>query len=360
MAHKCEAVIDLNSIKDNYKIACGLAPDSKSIAVIKADAYGHGAVQVTKALEGIAPAFAVAIIEEAIELRNAGIKEMILVMEGVDGAEDLKYAAKNDLSVVVHNESQLLNLENVTLSNPVNVWLKVDTGMHRLGIDPGKVDDALTRLRASKNCQSSIVVCTHLASSENTNSNMTSKQINLFDLSVNDLNVIESIANSGAILASPDSHRDWNRPGYLIYGYTPFEDDREKNYGLKPSMTLQSEIIALRQVLAGESVGYGGKWTATDETIIATVAIGYADGYPRHAKNGTPTLVNGKIAPVVGAVSMDMITIDVTNIEDTEIGDRVILWGPELSVNQVAKSSNTIGYELITGLTRRVSRRYIK
>ena len=360
MAHKCEAVIDLNSIKDNYKIACGLAPDSKSIAVIKADAYGHGAVQVTKALEGIAPAFAVAIIEEAIELRNAGIKEMILVMEGVDGAEDLKYAAKNDLSVVVHNESQLLNLENVTLSNPVNVWLKVDTGMHRLGIDPGKVDDAVTRLRASKNCQSSLVVCTHLASSENTNSNMTSKQINLFDLSVNDLNVTESIANSGAILASPNSHRDWNRPGYLIYGYTPFEDDREKNYGLKPSMTLQSEIIALRQILAGESVGYGGKWTATDETIIATVAIGYADGYPRHAKNGTPTLVNGKIAPVVGAVSMDMITIDVTNIEDTEIGDRVILWGPELPVNQVAKSSNTIGYELITGLTRRVSRRYIK
>ena len=359
MAHKCEAVIDLNSIKNNYKIACSLAPDSKSIAVIKADAYGHGAVKVTKALEGIAPAFAVAVIDEAIELRNAGVKKMILVMEGVDGADDLKYAAKNDLSVVVHNESQLLNLENARLPNPVGVWLKVDTGMHRLGIEPNKVEDAVTRLRACKNCKTSLIVCTHLASSENTKSDMTSKQISLFDYYVNDLNVIESISNSGAILASPDSHRDWNRPGYLIYGYTPFEDDREQ-YGLKPAMTLQSEIIALRQVSAGESVGYGGKWTATDNSIIATVAVGYADGYPRHAKNGTPTWVNGKIAPVVGAVSMDMITIDVTSIEDIDIGDRVILWGPELSVNQIAKASNTIGYELITGLTRRVSRRYIK
>tara|TARA_Y100000389_G_C17470736_1_gene530468 strand:+ start:1365 stop:2447 length:1083 start_codon:yes stop_codon:yes gene_type:complete len=360
MTHKCEAVIDLNSIKDNYKIACSLAPDSKSIAVIKADAYGHGAVQVTKALEGITSAFAVAIIDEAIELRDAGITKMILVMEGVDGVEDLKCAAKNELSVVVHNESQLLDLENASLPNPVNVWLKVDTGMHRLGIEPNKVEDAVTRLRASRNCNPSLVVCTHLASSEDIHSKITDKQINKFDSYVSNLNVIESIANSGAILGSPSSHRDWNRPGYLIYGYTPFEDDREKIYGLKPAMTLKSEVIAIREILAGETVGYGGRWTAKDRSIIATVAIGYADGYPRHAVNGTPTLVNGKIAPLVGAVSMDMITVDITNVGEVKIGDQVVLWGPNLSVNHVAKSSSTIGYELMTGLTRRVTRRYLK
>ena len=360
MARKCKAVIDLDAIRANYAIACDLAPDSRSIAVIKADAYGHGAVEVMRALEGVAPAFAVAIIDEALELRDAGLTKMILVMEGVDGIADLESAARNNLTIVVHSESQLQDLEQATLSNPVSVWLKVDTGMHRLGIDPNGVEDAVTQLRASKNCDLPLVVCTHLASSEDPDSKAMDKQIETFDRSVTNLDVLESIANSGGILAAAKSHRDWNRPGYLLYGNTPFGDARESASDLRPAMTLQSEVIAIREVPATESVGYGGRWTATSRAIIATVAIGYADGYPRHAADGTPTLVNGQIAPLAGAVSMDMITIDVTELDGVKIGDPVILWGPDLSVNRIASASGTIGYELLTGLTARVPRRYLK
>ena len=360
MTRKCEAVIDLDVIRANYAIACDLAPNSRVIAVIKADAYGHGALEVTRALEGSAQAFAVAIIDEALELRDAGITKMILVMEGVDGIADLESAAKNNLAIVVHSESQLQELEQATLSNPVNVWLKVDTGMHRWGINPAAVEGAVKRLRASKNCEFPLVVCTHLASSEDPDSEMTKKQIDAFDRSVHNLDVLESIANSGAILTTAKSHRDWNRPGYLLYGNTPFSEVIESPNGLKPAMTLKSEVIAIREVPATESVGYGGRWTAVGKSIIATVAIGYADGYPRHATDGTPTLVNGQIAPLAGAVSMDMITVDVTELDEVKIGDPVILWGSDLSVDLVAAASGTIGYELLTGLTARVPRRYLK
>jgi alanine racemase len=281
-------------------------------------------------------------------------------MEGVDGIADLESAAKNNLAIVVHSESQLQDLEQATLSNPVSVWLKVDTGMHRLGIAPDGVKAAVSRLRASKNCELPLVVCTHLASSDDPGSKTTDKQIEIFDRSVTDLDVLESIANSGGILAAPKSHRDWNRPGYLLYGNTPFVDVVESASKLRPAMTLQSEVIAIREVPATESVGYGGRWTATSNARIATVAIGYADGYPRHATDGTPTLVNGQIAPLAGAVSMDMITVDVTELDGVKIGDPVILWGPDLSVNRVAAASGTIGYELLTGLTPRVPRRYLK
>lgn len=358
MRRHCEALIDLNAIRRNYALACRLAPASKAIAVIKANAYGHGATEVARALRGHAPAFAVAIIDEAIELREAGITEPLLVMEGVDTIAALEYAAAQNIAVVVHSAEQLRQLELAKLKQPISVWLKVDTGMHRLGLPPVGIADAVIRLRVSANCAEDVVVCTHLASADLPDSKGTRQQLKVFDASIAGLDVRQSISNSAAILTIPASHRDWNRPGYMLYGMAPFTTACANASELLPAMTLRSRIIALREVAASESVGYRGRWTATSKSMIATVAIGYADGYPRHVPNGTPTLVNGQVAPLVGAVSMDMITIDVTAIDSVCVGTPVVLWGPDLSVNTIASAAETIGYELLTRVSRRVPRQY--
>ena len=359
MRRRCEALVDLNAIRANYALASRLAPNSKSVAVIKADAYGHGAIAVARALQATADAFGVAIVDEAIALREAGISEPVLVMEGVDSLNALEYAATHNLAIVVHSEQQLESLLQAELTSPLVVWLKVDTGMHRLGLPPGRVGEAVEQLRQSSNCDESIVVCTHLASADVPGSVATATQLQTFEECIAGLDVMQSISNSAGILASPESHRDWNRPGYMLYGNSPFSSDVASARELLPAMTLQSEIIALRDVAASGSVGYGGRWTAVNSSRIATVAIGYGDGYPRHAADGTPTLVNGHIAPLAGAVSMDMITIDVTAIDDVSIGDAVVLWGEGLSVNDVASKAGTIGYELLTNVSRRVPRNYL-
>jgi alanine racemase len=240
---------------------------------------------------------------------------------------------------------------------PVAAWLKIDTGMHRLGLPPAMAGQALARLRASGNCLEPVVVCTHLASADEPGSAFVHEQLRLFDGCIAGLDAPQSIANSGAILAFPDSRRHWNRPGYMLYGCSPFEQDLPAARDLVPAMTLSAEIIGLREVPVGETVGYRRTWTAARASRIATVAIGYADGYPRHAPTGTPTLVRGQVAPLVGTVSMDMLSIDVTDA-DAAIGDPVVLWGPGLPVDVVARAAGTIGYQLLTQLSGRVPRRY--
>ncbi len=355
----CEARIDLDAICSNYEHACRLAPDSRAIAVIKADAYGHGAVAVARALADRTPAFAVGLLEEALELRAAGVTEPLLLLEGVNSAAALESVARHALTVVVHNDRQLTELERVSLARPVGTWLKIDTGMHRLGFPPAMAGQALARLQASGNCADPVVVCTHLATADEPGSGFVQEQIRLFDASLAGVHAPFSIANSGGILAFPGSHRHWNRPGYMLYGGSPFDHDLPSARALKPAMTLCSEIIGLRDVRAGESVGYRRAWTATRDARIATVAIGYADGYPRHAPNGTPTRVDGQVAPLVGTVSMDMITIDVTAVSGVAIGDPVVLWGAGLPVDAVARAAGTIGYELLTRVSGRVPRRYV-
>jgi alanine racemase len=353
----CEAQIDLDAIRSNYEQACRLAPDSRAIAVIKANAYGHGAVAVARALADRTPAFAVGLLEEALELRAAGITEPLLLLEGVNSVGALEAAVEHALTVVVHNEPQLEDLERATLARPVAAWLKIDTGMHRLGLPPAMAGQALARLRASGNCREPVVVCTHLASADEPGSAFVHEQLRLFDGCIAGLDAPQSIANSGAILAFPDSRRHWNRPGYMLYGCSPFEQDLPAARDLVPAMTLSAEIIGLREVPVGETVGYRRTWTAARASRIATVAIGYADGYPRHAPTGTPTLVRGQVAPLVGTVSMDMLSIDVTDA-DAAIGDPVVLWGPGLPVDVVARAAGTIGYQLLTQLSGRVPRRY--
>lgn len=355
---RSEARIDLDAIRANYEYACRLAPDSRAIAVIKADAYGHGAVQVARALADLTPAFAVGLLEEALELREAGIREPVLLLEGVNSAAGLDTALEHDLIVMVHNDVQLATLENADLGRPLGTWLKVDTGMHRLGLPPSALGQAISRLEDCGNCRAPVVVCTHLATADEPGSSFARRQVALFDACTAGIDAPQSIANSGAIIGLPDSHRAWNRPGYMLYGCSPFKQEVPAARHLKPAMTLVSEIIGLRDVLAGETVGYGAAWTAPADTRIATVAIGYADGYPRHAAGGTPTLVRGRIAPLAGTVSMDMITVDVGGIDGVAIGDPVVLWGEGLPVDTVARAAGTIGYELLTRVSARVPRRY--
>jgi len=353
---KTEALINLDAIRENYALACRLAPDSKAIAVIKADAYGHGMLRVAEALQGVAPAFAVATLDEALELRKAGISTPILVLEGVNSTDAIETAVANSLSLVVHSEEQVSLMQQASLSVPVSIWLKVDTGMHRLGLPPTQLGIVLERLRDCA-CEIS-VICTHLASADDVTSDATQQQLQMFEACASGLGLPLSIANSAGILAWPESHADWNRPGYMLYGDSPMANDVDAARSLQPAMTFRSEIIAIREVLPGESVGYGGRWQAERPSLIGTVACGYADGYPRHAPSGTPTLVNGHVAPLVGTVSMDMTTIDVTEHENVTVGDSVELWGEGLPVNTIASAAGTIGYELLTGVTSRVPRRY--
>lgn len=352
MQRKTAAHIDLGAIRANYAYACTLVPEGKILPVIKADAYGHGLVPVAKTLQDAVPAFAVATVEEAVELREAGIGIDLLVLEGATTRAATERAGSHGLVLMVHAESQVDMLPN----SGASAWVKVDTGMHRLGIDPAMLGDVVGRLQAGG--VEVRAICTHLACADELDNNVTREQMTTFHECTAGLGLPLSIANSAGILAWPESHADWNRPGIMLYGTSPFATDVEATRDLRPAMTFASEIIAIRDLAAGESVGYGRCWTADRPSVIVTIAAGYADGYPRHAQNGTPVLVRDHVAPLVGAVSMDMITVDLTDHPGASIGDPVELWGRSVLVNDVAAHAATIGYQLLTGVTPRVPRIY--
>ena len=352
MHRRTAATIDLGAIRDNFALADRKAPTSKTMAVIKANAYGHGLLEVAAALHDGAAAFAVATLDEAVVLRAAGVDKDILVLEGVNSADGYREAEADGLTLAVNSREQV----EQALASEAPVWIKVDTGMHRLGIQPGELADVLTQLRkASVDVQA---VCTHLACADDVDDAATRRQLNAFRACVEGFGLPCSIANSAGILGWPDTHAAWNRPGIMLYGASPFATDLAAASALRPAMTLEAEVIALREIPAGDSVGYGGRWTAERASKIATLAAGYADGYPRHAPDGTPTFVNGHIAPIAGTVSMDMITIDVTDHPGVAVGDLVELWGRNVSVSDIAKRAGTISYELLTGVSPRVPRRH--
>jgi alanine racemase len=298
------------------------------------------------------------LLEEALELRGAGIEQPILLLQGVTTKAELALAAQERFIVMLHNEEQLRLVVESRSHEPVSVWLKIDTGMHRLGLPPGQCKQAMAMLKDSGRCNQALVVCTHLACADELDNATTQDQIEVFDDCVAGLDAALSISNSAGILAWPASHRQWNRPGYMLFGYSPIRDEKAAGGELKPAMTLSSTVIGVRDIDRGETVGYGGRWQAGAPAKIATVAIGYADGYPRHAPNGTPVLVNGREATLVGAVSMDMITVDVSGHPEVHVGDPVRLWGPDLSVDRIADAAGTTGYELLTRVSSRVQRVY--
>ena len=364
MSRPAKIFIDLAAIKSNCRLAQTLAPHSKTVAVIKADAYGHGAVEVAKALEPQVEMFTVSCLEEALILRENGLRKPILLLEGCFDKTELKCATENQCELVVHNSLQLEELLNITLATPVNVWLKIDTGMHRLGVLPQQVESMFAKLAASTNVKN-IVLMTHFAHADDLGGAHTSMQISRFEDCIQPIiadtnhKVELSMANSAALLAWHQTRVDWNRPGIMLYGLSPVTESINSAKKLIPAMDFESQIIALRNIASGESVGYGCTWTAQRPSTIATVAVGYGDGYPRSAKSGTPVLINGHRVRLVGRVSMDLISVDVTDLLNVEIGDTAILWGKALSANEVARWADTIGYELVTRMPKRVTRVFV-
>jgi len=358
MARKCTASINLSAIKKNYLYAKSLAPDSKAIAIIKADAYGHGAIKVAKKLDEVVDAYGVACIEEALELLNSGIdKTPILLLEGVFEESELVLVAKHSLIVTVCNSIQLQWLLGADLNKPIDVFVKYDSGMGRLGFQDDSFIQAINLLEESKNI-GEITLMTHFSSADDPESTLTTKQIRNFDNTLYAEKYPGSLANSAAILKWSESHRDYVRPGIMLYGSSPFSDAKyQKN--LIPAMTLSSDLISIKNLKKGQQIGYGARFICPYDMQIGVVAIGYADGYSRHAKDGTPVYINDTRTRVVGRVSMDMITIDITDVPHPEIGDRVELFGENVSVDEVAEYCNTISYEIFTKITRRVYKAYI-
>lgn len=362
MSRPAKALIDLDALRHNVALANGLSPHSGTLAIVKANAYGHGAVAVARAIEEMVPAFGVACLEEALELREAGIAKPVCLMEGAFCPDEIAVAAERDCWLSVVNREQLQALVAARLSRPVKAWLWVDSGMHRLGIRPEEVVDSYAALNASSNVADGMVLATHFACADELHNDFTRQQLSRLQAGMAGLpeqpRVPLSLANSAALLAWPECRADWNRPGIMLYGSSPFPRPHPEADKLQPVMTLVSSVIALRDVPVGESVGYAARWRAARPSRIATVAIGYGDGYPVHAPDGTPVLVKGQRCPLVGRVSMDMITVDVTQLSNVALGDEVVLWGRGLSVNEVAASAGTISYELLTRMPRRVPRIY--
>ena len=356
MARPNQARIDLSALRNNLGLVRQLAPTAKVMAVVKANAYGHGALTIARELDARVDALAVACIEEADELRAGQVSSPILLLEGLFEKAELASAAERNYWVTVDNEQQLAWLEQARLPRPIRCLLKIDTGMHRLGVAPDEVVPFYRRLRACENVSDDIVLTTHFASADDTGSDLTTSQLARFESACQDLPGERSAANSAGVLAWPASHYDWVRPGYMLFGNSPLIEHHPNAAALEPVMTLASAVISVRAVQPGETVGYGATWTATRPSRIATVCVGYGDGYPRLAPNGTPVLVNGQRAPLAGRVSMDMITVDVTDLADVSIGDEVILWGDGLAAGEIAHHADTIGYELTTRMPARTPR----
>jgi len=347
------AVLDLDAARHNLSKVRECAPNAKVMAVIKANAYGHGLLRMAEALQQV-DAFAVARVDEGIRLRKAGFKNRIAVLEGFTCTEELDELLHYQLDVVVHCWAQLDILQAGTGPGACAVWLKIDTGMNRLGFKAAEINAVYQRLGQCARVKQPISLMTHFASADDVNDGQTLKQIDLFKQTVADFSGECSLANSAGILGWEQSLSDWVRPGVMLYGISPFPDSTGQQLGLRPVMSLHSRLIAVKRIDAGETVGYGGSWTCEKTTTLGVVAIGYGDGYPRHAKAGTPVLVNGKRVPLVGRVSMDMMTVDLENQPDAKPGDPVTLWGEGLPVEEVALWTDTIPYTLVCGVTQRV------
>lgn len=352
MTRAARARIDTDALTHNLTCIRERVADARVMACVKANGYGHGLVQAAQALRG-ADSFAVACIEEALELRSAGLGHPVVLLEGVHSAAELRRAQENNFEVVIHDPWQLSLLE--ASEARVKVWMKIDTGMHRLGFDPAEAAEARERLLASGGVEGELRYMTHLASADVPEGHPgPGQQIRDFLECVRDWPGERSIANSAGLIDWPESHQHWVRPGIVLYGATPFTDRSGRDLGLRPAMTVSTELIAIKQVRKGGLVGYGGYWAAPEDMQLGVAAIGYGDGYPWHVATGTPVLLDGRPSQVVGRVSMDMVTIDLRGHPQAQVGDPVVLWGEGLPVEEIARHVGTIPYELLCGVTRRV------
>lgn len=357
MSRPVAADIDPTALRHNLHRVRQLAPGAKVMAVIKADAYGHGLHTAADALAD-AEAFGVAGIDEALALRRHGLRQEICLLTGFHRSTELPLLAAHELAPVIHNPVQLAALLDATLERPLRIWIKVDTGMHRIGFSPRELPGVLDQLRNAPQVRA-LRVMSHLANADDTGDPYSDEQIRLFEHCTRGLDLPRSLANSAAVAAWPDAHFDWLRPGIMLYGASPLTDRAAADLALRPAMNLVSELIAVRRLAKGDPVGYGGIYRCPQDMPVGVVACGYGDGYPRHAPAGTPVRVNGQLAPLAGRVSMDMLTVDLRGHPGARIGDPVQLWGDRVPVDDVARAAGTIAYELLCGVSARVPRRIL-
>lgn len=345
------ALIDLSALRHNYRLARELA-GGKALAVVKADAYGHGAVRCAQALEAeAADGFAVACLEEALALRGAGVRAPILLLEGFFEADELPLIAAHELWCVVHSHWQIEALEQAAPARPLRIWLKLDSGMHRVGLSPADYRAAWQRLAALPQVES-LVAMTHFARADELDSDRTAQQAHAFAEAVADLAGEHSLSNSPGLLGWPQLHGDWGRSGLMLYGATPFSTPHPQAQRLRPVMTAESKVISVRELGAGEPVGYGGGFVTDRPTRVGVVAFGYADGYPQFAPTGTPVAIDGRRGRLIGRVSMDMLTVDLSEHGGAGVGSRVELWGGQVAVTELARHCSGSAYSLLCGLKR--------
>ena len=355
MSRLIRAVIDTDALRSNLRALRRCAPGARVVAVVKANAYGHGLIPTALALSE-ADAFGVARIDEGIALRAAGIAQPIVLLEGIFTSEELAEAALRSFDLVVHDARQIELLEKSAAAQPLVLWLKIDTGMNRLGFRPEEFRAALARLQRLPTQPREVRLLTHLARADERDAAATLQQLARFDALTRGVALARSIGNSAAILGTSAAHGDWVRPGIALYGVSPFADASAQSFGLAPVMSLETTVIATRRVARGEAVGYGAAWRAERDTPIAILAGGYGDCVPRSLANGAPVIVNGQRAPLVGHVSMDMLAVNVAEIADVQVGSRGVLWGTDLPVEEVAGHAGTIAYELLCRVSQRVPR----
>jgi alanine racemase len=350
MARPIRVTIHLSALRNNLGVARQTAPQAQPLAVIKANAYGHGLLRAAAALR-VADGFAVLDLDDAVRLRQAGHAQRILLLEGFFDPLDVPRFSEHGLTAVVHSLEQIAMLERSRLPSRIDVFLKVNTGMNRLGLPSDSTRAALERLQACGNA-GEITLMTHFANADDPRG--IEWQLEIFRRAGAGLDLPVSTANSAALLRYPHITQGWSRPGIMLYGASPFAEQTAAELGLAPAMTLHSRIIAVQNLEPGDIVGYGGAFTAERRMRIGVVACGYADGYPRHAPSGTPILVDGRRTRTVGRVSMDMLCVDLTHLPGADVGSPVVLWGEGMPVEEVAAAAGTVSYELLCALAPRV------
>ena len=355
MSRLVTATIDTAALQHNLQqVRKQLSADVRVVAVIKADGYGHGLVTVAHALYQ-AELYAVGCLDEAAQLRKASIEKPILLLEGFEGREELQAIAQLQLQTVIHSEQQWQLLNTTILPQPITIWLKVDTGMHRLGFTPQRAEQLLPLLEGHPSVEQ-VVLISHFANADHIEHPLNQRQQQAFSHCCAQSSSARSFSNSAALLTRSAAHFQFVRPGIMLYGSSPLQGQSAASLGLKPALTLQAPLIAIQTIEPGAAVGYGSSWQAQRETRLGVVAIGYGHGYPRRLPSGTPVLIRGQRVPLAGRVSMDMMTVDLTALPGAIVGDLVTLWGEGLPVDEIAQQGSTISYELLCQLTSRVER----
>lgn len=355
MLRSAGATLDREALRANLQRARHAAPAAAVFAAIKAEGYGHGLTWCATELADGCEGFAVATAGEGVALRDAGFRgHRVCVLNGCVDRDELRACAAHGLEPLVHQPWHLEALAAGGLGPPLTVWLKIDSGMGRVGVPPAVAADWHARLEACAAVRAPVGTMTHLASADERDSDYTTRQVATFEHARAGLAGPRSIANSAGVLAWPRTHADWVRPGIMLYGCSPFVEGHEPGLGLQPVMTLTTRLIAINHLEAGAAIGYGRGFHCPEDMPVGVAAIGYGDGYPRHAPNGTPALVRGRRVAMAGRVSMDKITLDLRGLPDAAVGDEVVLWGRGLPVEEIAQAAGTIGYELLCGVHGRV------